>query len=127
MRFTPRSRPLLTAIIVVIAACGDAASAVYPSSEPPKGPPGDDEVIASASIAFTPPTVTIKRGGTVTFDFENVGHNVYFDNAPTGAPANITGVNANVSKTLTFPAAGKFAYSCHIHPEMRGTVVVVEP
>jgi plastocyanin len=131
MRFIPTSRLLLTAVIAVVTACGDAAPAVAPPSPPPsappKAPPADDEVTASASLAFTPPTVTIKRGGTVTFDFEGVGHNVFFDNAPPGAPANIAGVNANVSKTLTFPATGTFAYNCHIHPGMRGTVVVVEP
>ena len=127
MRFIPSSRLLLTAVIAVVTACGDAAPAVAPPSTPPKAPPADDEVTASASLAFTPPTVTIKRGGTVTFDFQGVGHNVFFDNAPVGAPANITGVNANVSKTLTFPATGTFAYNCHIHPGMRGKVVVVEP
>jgi plastocyanin len=127
MRFTSSSRLLLPAVIALMAACGDSASTVYPSPQPPKGPPADDEVTATAALAFTPPTITVKRGGTATFNFESVGHNVFFDDAPPGAPANITGTNANVSKTLTFTTAGTFKYTCHIHPEMHGTVVVVEP
>jgi len=127
MRFSSSPRPLFAAVIAIAAACGASAPAVAPSSGPPKAPPADEEVTASTSLAFTPPTVAIRRGGTVTFDFQGVGHNVFFDNGPAGAPANITGENANVSKTLTFAAAGTFPYNCHIHPGMRGTVVVVEP
>jgi len=68
--------------------------------------------------------VSLAVGGTVTFAFGTVGHNVYFDNATAGAPSDITGVNANVSVSRSFPSAGTFEYTCHIHPGMKGTVVV---
>jgi plastocyanin len=51
-------------------------------------------------------------------------HNVFFDNAPAGAPANITAPSANKNVTLTFPATGTYAYNCHIHPGMKGTITV---
>jgi plastocyanin len=33
-------------------------------------------------------------------------------------------VNANTSVTRTFETAGTFTYTCHIHPDMHGKVVV---
>ncbi|HEX7942295.1 MAG TPA: plastocyanin/azurin family copper-binding protein, partial [Gemmatimonadaceae bacterium] len=56
--------------------------------------------------------------------FGDVAHNVFFDNAPAGAPDAIAGANANMSQARTFTTAGTFEYNCHIHPGMKGTVVV---
>jgi plastocyanin len=52
-----------------------------------------------------------------------VAHNVFFDSVP-GAPADIPGSNAGNSVSRTFASAGTYAYSCHIHPGMRGSIVV---
>jgi plastocyanin len=121
---TVRSLVLLVFTCFAANACGGGS---YGSPSPtPTGtnpPPAADRVGATASLAFDPPTLTTKVGHVVTFAFGSVGHNVYFDSA-TGAPANITGVNANTSVTRTFDTAGTFTYTCHIHPYMQGTVVV---
>ncbi len=110
--------------VALLAACGSSTKTV----DAPPGPPAPAvKVAATSSIKFSPNTVTIQRGGTVTFDFGSVAHNVFFDGAPAGAPANIAGENANSSKTLTFGTEGTFVYNCHIHPGMQGTVVVVGP
>jgi plastocyanin len=106
-------------------ACGGSSATQQVS--PPTGPALAAEVSADPSLAFSPNTVTILRGGSVTIDFGRVPHNVYFDNQPAGAPANITGNNSDVTKSLTFTTAGTFVYNCHIHPGMQGTVVVVDP
>jgi plastocyanin len=68
--------------------------------------------------------VNLTVGGTVTFEFGAVDHNLYFDNAPAGAPANITAPTSNTSVTRTFATAGRFDYNCHLHPGMTGTIVV---
>jgi plastocyanin len=81
-------------------------------------------VQATPSEQFTPGRVTLVAGGTVTFAFGSLQHNVFFDNAPAGAPENITAPSSNKSVTLTFPTAGTFAYNCHLHPGMKGTVIV---
>jgi plastocyanin len=62
-------------------------------------------------------------GGTATFAFGSVAHNVFFDGAA-GAPADIPGVNSNTSVTRTFTTPGTYVYTCHIHPGMTGRIVV---
>jgi plastocyanin len=102
------------------------------SSNNPQSPDGTGSgpyvsaatVNATPSLAFTPANVSLALGGTVTFAFAGVGHNVFFDNDPAGAPAAIDGVNANTSIQRTFTSPGVYNYNCHIHPGMRGTIVV---
>ena len=113
--------------LAVCVACG-GATATTPAM-PPSSPPlvTAATVNATPAIAFTPSEVHLEQGGTVTFAFGSVAHNVFFDNDPSGAPANITGVNSNISVSRTFTTPGSYAFNCHIHPGMRGTVVVFAP
>jgi plastocyanin len=119
-------RPRTTlALLAASAACACTSDDPYATDSPPSPPPTAhaSTVQALPSIAFNPGTVTVGVGDTVTFAFGTVPHNVFFDRA-TGAPADIPGVNANTSASRVFTAAGQYAYECHLHPGMRGTVVV---
>jgi plastocyanin len=118
-----RSTRLITILAALTAAaCGGSSGGYGGISSPP--PPTDPRTItASASLAFAPATLTVSAGDTVTFAFQSVAHNVFFD-AQTGAPANIDGSNANSSITRVFTTAGTYHYTCHIHPFMEGDVVV---
>ena len=80
-------------------------------------------VDATPNIAFNPSSVKIASGGTITFAFGSVAHNVYFD-AVAEAPADIPGNNASASVSRTFASPGTYGYSCHIHPGMRGVIAV---
>ena len=93
------------------------------STSPPTTPPSQVQVNATPSITFDPSQTEVAVGGTVTFAFGSVPHNVFFS-PQTGAPADIPGTNANVSMARTFPTAGTYGYDCHIHPGMHGTIVV---
>lgn len=122
----------LSAILIagstgLAAACGSGGGYSSNSSTPtsPNGTPtpAANTVVATASITFDPGTLTVTRGTTVTFSFQSVGHNVFFD-SKTGAPADIPNVLSNTSVTRTFEVTGSFGFECHVHPGMRGTVVV---
>src|SRR5690242_16300857 len=101
-----------------LAACGS-------STEPQASPTLTATVNATPALAFAPGRITLKKGGTVTFAFDSVAHNVFFDNDPAGAPTNVEGNNSNTSVTRTFTTEGVYAYNCHIHPGMTGTVTVI--
>lgn len=72
---------------------------------------------------FSPFLTTIGVGGTVTFRFGSVDHNVIFDPAKLGRPADIQ-ITRNVNIARTFNTRGLFAYDCTVHPGMSGQVDV---
>lgn len=85
-------------------------------------------VTASATGAtFDPDTVKLATGGTVTWSFPGIPHNVIWDGAaPPGG--NIATRSNGDSENRTFPSAGAFAYHCSIHgASMSGRVVVRTP
>jgi plastocyanin len=114
---------LTSAAAVLVAACSSSTYAGS-SNNPGGAPPMVATVNATSLNTFTPANVAVGVGGTVTFTFGDVAHNVFFDNSPAGAPDAIAGANANMSATRTFTTAGTFEFDCHIHPGMKGTVVV---
>src|SRR5712671_438997 len=99
---TVRSLGLLAITCLAAGACGGGGYGSATGTPPsPNPPPPADHVDATASLAFTPATLSTQAGHTVTFAFGSVGHNIFFD-AATGAPANVPGVNSNASATRTF-------------------------
>jgi plastocyanin len=78
-------------------------------------------VTATTDRTFSPRTVTIAAGGTVTWQFTST-HNVTFSGSgPTGG--NIPNTSTG-SVSRQFTAAGSFGYECSLHSGMTGTVVV---
>jgi plastocyanin len=107
-----------------------------------------------AVLQFMPATVTVKKGATVTWDWTGTTepHSVtfpapgqqlpapgsdtslYAPTPPTGPYDGTTFVNSGLQPlgataqpfSLTFDATGSFTYYCVIHPQMVGTIKVVD-
>jgi plastocyanin len=103
-------------LAVMLAACG--------GDDEPSGPSGNAglTVTASAANIFSPATLDITVGQTVTWSFGAVDHNVIF-NPVTGAPQDIA-ITRNGSVSRTFNVAGTFPYVCTLHAAMTGTIRV---
>ena len=119
-------------VLAVVTACGGssatqapAASVNAPASVAGAAPTcaaglGTGQQVAAAATAFTPNTSAVSAGGTVTWtNGDPVTHTVTFNNGP-----DCGNLASAASITVTFPAAGTYAYHCKIHPSMTGTVTV---
>jgi plastocyanin len=87
----------------------------------PKARAAADGSVTIADFSFSPGTVTVNVGDTVTWT--NNGPTPHSATASDGSFD--TGIfPRGQSRSHTFNAAGTFAYFCTPHPNMRGTVVV---
>src|SRR5207249_11352415 len=97
----------LTGALLAMACGGDGYGTTAP-------PPPPSTVAATPSLTFTPRTLPVNVGETVTFAFGSVPHNV-FCTQQAGAPSDIARNNATVSLPRTFGTSGRAAYTCRIH------------
>ncbi|CAN5332565.1 hypothetical protein BH23GEM2_BH23GEM2_06120 [soil metagenome] len=72
-------------------------------------------------LSFNPSLIHISAGGTVTWTFATIPHNVTFGDP--GSPEDVATMT-NASASRTFPDAGTFRYVCTLHTGMSGSVVV---
>lgn len=79
-----------------------------------------DHPVAIEGFKF-PASITVKAGDSVTWtNNDRAPHTVTADNGAFDKQVAASGGSA----TITFSAAGTFAYHCNVHPTMTGTVVV---
>lgn len=143
------SKPLFAAALVALSlglvACGDSGSdsttdaeTTPPASEEtteagagettesepaPSGEASKSEKVNIVEFTYQPDPVVVQVGGKVTWQNQ--------DTAPHTATADDDSWDTGTIEkgkigSETFKEAGKFAYFCEIHPDMRGTVEVVE-
>lgn len=131
---------LLTAMLI-LAACGDATSATAsatpetaaddpsPTSAEASASPsaeGDGEVVDTVSLAggqFTPRSISIPAGTTVTFT-DTGGHTVTEGSNGTAVEDPIVDETGGADIEVTFEGAGTYSITCRIHPGMNMTVTV---
>ncbi len=82
------------------------------------------------SNTFSPKTVTVTQGDSVTWTNASGNHNVKFDDGSFEQPSSPS--SSNWTRSRTFTAAGTFRYYCEVHGSsggsgMSGTVVVNAP
>jgi len=90
------------------------------SGQPPTPPPSG-ATVHMAGRTFTPSTITIGVGGTVTWlNDDDRQHTA----SATGGSFDSGVLNAGASYSRSFPSAGTFPFLCQIHPDMTGTILV---
>ncbi|MEX3648101.1 cupredoxin family copper-binding protein [Mycolicibacterium porcinum] len=121
------------ALVATATACSHPPSAAPPpmpdmapmSTAAPASPAPAPVVVGTAvsidNFAFTPATLTVHRGDTVTWtNHDEEPHTVAAGDGSFRSP----GMDANATFSFTFTNPGSYDYICSIHPVMRGTVVV---
>ncbi|MEO6121314.1 MAG: plastocyanin/azurin family copper-binding protein [Acidimicrobiales bacterium] len=106
--------------LVLLAGCGGSDTTdATDSGDPAEGVDGPTVVLRD--IAFSPETLSVDQGATVTWVFDDRGipHNVVANDKSFESETKDSG-----RFTHTFDSAGSFAYVCTIHPKMKGTVKV---
>jgi plastocyanin len=78
--------------------------------------------VAIQNFAFSPATVTVKAGSTVTWT--NQDQDPHTVAAINSGPFHSPALNTGESFHYTFTTPGRFDYLCTIHPFMTATVVV---
>ncbi len=109
---------------IVAAALGAATAAVLAAVVLP----GHAQTAAPAAavsidnFTFTPPTLTVKAGTTVTWiNKDDIPHGIASaNNAFTKSKA----LDTDDSYSFTFTTPGTYQYFCYVHPHMTGTIVV---
>jgi len=77
--------------------------------------------VGIAGFSFSPKSLTINVGDTVTWDNSDSQHHTAtaddgsFDTGP---------ISSGTPASVTFSKAGTFAYHCNIHPAMTATLIV---
>ena len=134
--FIKRSLPLVSGIaalisVITISACSgngvppqttsSPPVPVAPSQTPSIPAPGITVAVTVSAFAFSPDTLTVKVGTTVTWtNKDSVPHTISGDDGKWGSSS----MGQNAAYQYTFNTAGAFPYYCAIHPSMKGTVIV---
>jgi plastocyanin len=112
---------------VLVFAC---LSAGCVSGQNPASPGGATPAPATANtitikdFTFSPATLTVKTGTTVTWvNEDSMSHTVVSDDG-SGFPFTSPQLANGGSYPLAFTQAGTYPYHCSIHPSMKGTIVV---
>jgi plastocyanin len=104
---------VISSIAVRVAASADSSSSPAPAPTP--------ALVTIADFAFSPASVSIPIGGSVTWkNTDTASHTA------TDANGSFDSGNLDTGKTFThtFSKAGTYAIICSYHPSMHGTVIV---
>jgi len=108
----------LFALTLALAACSSDAGA----SSPPAGG-GGTETVSMANTTFTPSSLTIQAGTTVTF-IDTSGHTVTQGTDGVADDNPIVDEQGGEDIEVTFDEPGTYNITCKVHPEMNMTITV---
>jgi plastocyanin len=94
------------------------------NANPPSSNTSQANTVSIENMAFTPATLSVKKGTTVTWtNNDSVEHTVTADN---GVGPNSQSLENGKSYSFKFDQVGTFKYHCSIHSSMQGSVEVTE-
>jgi amicyanin len=83
---------------------------------------GPASAVSIDNFTFTPPSLTVKAGTTVTWtNRDDIPHGIASSNNAFGKSK---ALDTDDSYSFTFTTPGTYQYFCYVHPHMVGTVVV---
>ena len=127
-----RSRPMtlawLVALSLLLAACASdtpsATTGTTPSATTADGGDGDGgETVSLSGNAFSPSTLTIAAGTTVTFT-DTATHTVTEGTDGVAADDPIVDETGGADIEVTFDEPGTYNITCKVHPAMNMTITV---
>lgn len=112
--------------VLALAACASSKSGGSPTGSPATTATHATSIAivddAATVGAYQPKTTTVSVGTEVTWtNKSSQPHTVTFKDSSVSSSQTF---NAGQDFRATFTKAGRFAYSCTIHPAMHGTVIV---
>jgi plastocyanin len=115
----------LAVMTLVLAACGGDASESTPAAADGDGDGGASagNTVSLAGNQFSPSTLTIAAGTTVTFT-DTATHTVTAGTNGVAVDDPIVDEQGGADVPVTFDEPGTYNITCKIHPEMNMTVTV---
>ena len=120
-----RSRTLVLAACVLagafaLAACGPVRLGAARPTTPSVAPTANGVTVVIGDFEFSPSSVTIKAGETVTWRNEDgVPHDATGDSWTTGS------ISSGDAYTKAFAVPGTYSYRCKVHPAMKPATIIV--
>jgi plastocyanin len=109
------------AALLLVAACSGGVPSAAPTAAAPTGSDGTAQAVAIRDFAFSPASLTVAVGTTVTWtDDDTATHTVTADDGSFDS----RNLSSGGTFSRTFTASGTYAYHCAIHSSMKGTIVV---
>ena len=106
-------------LFVVSIGCTKQTTVLTPGSVNQNQAPSDSNAVTIEDFAFTPQTLTVKIGTTVTWtNNDTAPHQIK------SAIFNSSRLNKGQSFTFTFNEVGAYDYVCAIHLNMKGKIIV---
>ncbi len=108
-------------------AAAEAAAAKAPMEATVEPVAGSGAPGCEATECYTPSTVTIAAGGTVTFSNTDTAPHTSTSGSAADGPDGVFDTSlimANASYSVTLSDAGTYTYFCMVHPWMEGTIIV---
>jgi plastocyanin len=113
---------------LLVLACFSAGCYSTPAPAPTAvatpAPAAGGNTITIKNFAFSPATLTVPAGTTVTWtNTDSAPHRMVSDDS---APVAFStpSISTGESAPITFTMGGTYPYHCSIHPSMKGTIVV---